>query len=442
MAEDASAAMVCDTCYAPCHSTQCMEAHKTKRGRQSSSMCDTMLFCPNCQVKLLNYKKKDWGLNKHTCGECYCFNCKFTYHPKGEGHLCYMQTIHVTKSQEKTPCCFIFYDFESMLLNCGTHRPHLVVTQSICECCSTHESTCSTCRHHYALCKKWNDDSTHFNHPACTQCGQREVVFRGEKTVERFCSWLFSHQHRDIIAIAHNARTYDAYFLYNYLLQQSIIPNIIFKGSKIMYCHVGSSLSIQLLDSLNFFKYATLSAAQKFWTCGNEKKDISPTCITQKTITCSSQGSIRDKFLQWYKIHEEEPFDMDRQLLEYCHSYVDILLNTCWKFRKLFMAMMGPHHIIDPFDYITIVSLCMGTFHAKFLPEEWLVLYKKDARNNCMHRIWDCKCSWVNARKLHGDAPIEVYMGKGSWAEVDWDKVATHHFVKSPIGLIPPYGYA
>ena len=28
--EDALTTMVCDTCYAPCHSTECMEAHKTK----------------------------------------------------------------------------------------------------------------------------------------------------------------------------------------------------------------------------------------------------------------------------------------------------------------------------------------------------------------------------------------------------------------------------
>ena len=54
--------------------------------------------------------------------------------------------------------------------------------------------------------------------------------FRGEKTVEKFCSWLISHQHRDVIAIAHYAHAYDAYFLCNYLLQQSIIPNIIFEG--------------------------------------------------------------------------------------------------------------------------------------------------------------------------------------------------------------------
>ena len=93
------------------------------------------------------------------------------------------------------------------------------------------------------------------------------------------------------------------------------------------------------------------------------------------------------------------------------------------------MDITGPHHPIDPFDYITITSLCMGTFRAKFLPK-------------CMHQIWDCKCPWVKARKLHGVAPIEVCMGDGSWAEVNWDKVATHHFVKSPIGLIPPHSFA
>ena len=125
-----------------------------------------------------------------------------------------------------------------------------------------------------------------------------------------------------------------------------------------------------------------------------------------------------DKFLQWYKIHREDPFDIDSQLLEYCCSDVDILLNACWKFRKLFMDITGPHHPIDHFDYITITSLCMRTFHAKFLPEEWVVLYKKDAPDKCMHRIWDCKCPWVKARKMHGVAPINVYVGESSWVEV------------------------
>ena len=137
----------------------------------------------------------------------------------------------------------VFYNFESMLLNSGTHRPNLIVAQSICEHCSVHVPTCSTCGSQCALCDKWNDGGTHFDCPPCIDCSQREVVFGGE-TMEKFCSWLFTHQHGDVIAIAHNAHAYNVYFMYNYLLQQSIRPNIIFKGSKIMYCHVSSGLNI------------------------------------------------------------------------------------------------------------------------------------------------------------------------------------------------------
>ena len=99
--------------------------------------------------------------------------------------------INATKCQQRTPHQFIFYDFESILLNSGTHRPNLIVAQSICEHCSVHVPTCSTCGSQCALCDEWNDDGTHFDRPSCIDCSQREVVFRGEKTVEKFCSWLF-----------------------------------------------------------------------------------------------------------------------------------------------------------------------------------------------------------------------------------------------------------
>ena len=78
-------------------------------------------------------------------------------------------------------------------------------------------------------------------------CGNREVIFHGQNTVREFCAWLFSKQHANITVIAHNARAYDAYFIYNYLLTQSITPEIIFRGSKIMYCKVGRGLNIKIL---------------------------------------------------------------------------------------------------------------------------------------------------------------------------------------------------
>ena len=79
-----------------------------------------------------------------------------------------------------------------------------------------------------------------------------KLYFMEKNTVKEFCVWLFSEQHANVTVIAHNARAYDAYFIYNFLLMQSTTPKIIFRGSKIMYCKVGRGLNIKILDSLNF----------------------------------------------------------------------------------------------------------------------------------------------------------------------------------------------
>ena len=137
---------------------------------------------------------------------------------------------------------------------------------------------------------------------------------------------------------------------------------------------MGSGLNKQLLDSLNFLNMPLSQLPKRFGLVEMKKGYFSYLYNTEDNnmLECKKHlmhlpdpsyydidnmhNEVQDKFLQWYKIHGEEPFDMDRELLEYYHSDVDILLNACWKFRKLFMDIMGPHHPIDPFDYITIAS--------------------------------------------------------------------------------------
>ena len=97
-----------------------------------------------------------------------------------------------------------------------------------------------------------------------------------------------------------------------------------------------------------------------------------------------------EKLLIWYENKKHKCFDFYGELLKYCRSDVDVLLNACWKFRKLCMESMGPNNPIDPFDYITIASLCMGTFRTKFLPEKWKILTKSKAREECSHNNWEC----------------------------------------------------
>ena len=49
-----------------------------------------------------------------------------------------------------------------------------------------------------------------------------------------------------------------------------------------------------------------------------------------------------EKFLIWYEKNKHKCFDFYEELLKYCRSDVDILLNACWKFRKSYMESMGP----------------------------------------------------------------------------------------------------
>ena len=218
------------------------------------SLCEKMLFCPYCKVKLHNYKTNGINLDKHTCGECFCI----MYHNDEEEdfHKCFMRSISASKSNASKRR-FIFYDFEGMVMISGDHVPNLVVVQSICENCSNvtrvkPNCKCKVCGNLFKKCAKWNKECTAFKYDPCTGCGNREVILHRQNTVKEFCAWLYSKQHANVTAIAHNARAYDAYFIFYCLLMQSITPEIIFRGSKIMYCKVGRGLNIKILDSLNF----------------------------------------------------------------------------------------------------------------------------------------------------------------------------------------------
>ena len=219
---------------------------------------ETSLCVKKCKVKLHNYKINGIDLEKHTCGESFCKSCQVMYHNDEEKDVrkCFMRSIPASKSNA-SKCRFIFYDFESMVTISDDHILNLVVVQSICENCSNvtrvkPNSKCKVCSSQSKKCNKWNKEHTAFKYDPCTGCGNREVIFHRQNTVKEFSAWLFSKQHANVTVIAHNARAYNAYFTYNYLLMQSITPEIFFRGSKIMYCKVGWGLKIKILDSLNF----------------------------------------------------------------------------------------------------------------------------------------------------------------------------------------------
>ena len=218
-----------------------------------------------------------------------------------------------------------------------------------------------------------------------TACGLREVVFQGQDTARTFGKWLFSSQHKYFKTVCHNMKGYDGYFLLEYLIDQSMRPDkIIYNGSKIMYMTVEKDLHIKVIDSLNFLpmklsklpKAFGLKELKKGWFPHffntRENQEYLGPYPDPKYYGCNFMGNEeREECLAWLKSQENCVFDFKKEMLDYCRSDVDILRQACLKFRELLMSATGDCVMdqggkpqwtgaVDPFDSVTIASVCMN----------------------------------------------------------------------------------
>ena len=460
----------CPDCNGEIRSQDCFIAHKiqrTGRGKNPEllpSLCEQYWQCNDCGVSLKREEKEN-----HECGEIKCYNCGQCY-MAFEQHLCYMRS----STSDVHPDKFIFYDFECTQEN-GKHIPNFVVAHSICSNCEdnpvTPDATCNNCGSRCSVCDKFNEKEHEWERYPCAGCGKRQIIFSGSNTKEDFCKWLIHSQHKNFTVIAHNARGYDSYFIYEYLIDNSHTPDpVIFSGSKIMYMRVSTGgLNIRLLDSLNFLpmplaqlpKSFGLQELKKgffphFYNIPDNQDDILLNLPAVKYYDPDSMSKERRmEFYEWYENHKNDTFCFQKEMKEYCISDVDILLQACWKFRQLLknqtgkkkqvedlenlMSMTILEHAVDSFSFLTIASVCMGIFRGKFLTETWAVLLTENSKEGCTHGK-DCTCEWTEARKVDNSSPLEVQW-KGEWEPRTNFNIMKEKFVKSPIGLIPVHGY-
>ncbi|MET0103906.1 MAG: DNA polymerase, partial [Sedimenticola sp.] len=365
--------------------------------------------------------------------------------------------------QEDVPCkeCSICKHCKTSMCGKTTHVPNFVVAHTVCPECIDEELTpdavCKGCGTRCEECAKSPEEYDDEDEGPCPgTCGFREIVFEGDDTATRFGEWLFSDQHEHFKAIAHNMKGYDGYFLLEYLIDQSVRPDkVIYSGSKIMYMAVEKDLHIQVIDSLNFLPMK-LSALPKAFGLQELKKGWFPHFFNTKDHQ-HYRGAFpearhyghdfmsqeeRNALLDWLEEKKTEIFDFREEMLAYCRSDVDILRQACLKFRVLLMKATGEEveviddkgkktkkwvRAIDPFDSVTIASVCMNVFRTKFLEETWQVRLEGTDE-------------WIPAKRLDGKLLV--------WDNDQWvpqeklrKTVTESQFISTPIAKIPPNGY-
>ena len=94
--------------------------------------------------------------------------------------------------EEENAKTFIFFDFECTqndLVQCG--KEYHPGPLGKCEHCS--RFSCGSYEHRPNLCVAQKLCTLRMNESEkCDLCGQREMLIRGENTLDDFCQWLFS----------------------------------------------------------------------------------------------------------------------------------------------------------------------------------------------------------------------------------------------------------
>ncbi len=476
----------CSECNRTCRSQECFQRHKkakklesTRKRKRSdllanskeeeksqeqtgkilsnSSLCFQKYKCLKCS-KVMREERR--SRKHHRCGEIFCNNCQTWNSNTDETspHRCHMRSVcSKTLTQINK---VIYYDFEASQEN-GTHVPNLVVAQSSCSTCEENDETdmCSDCGTRCSKCDSWNDKEKQFERSPCDNksCGAREVIFRGNDVTREFGQWLISRQHKNTTVVAHNAKSYDNFFILQYLLEAKITPYVIFSGSKACYMKIARGLNIRFLDSCMFLPMA-LSELPSCFDIHNVEKGFFPHFFNvpgnfhkvfsklpdrkfygYETMTAEK----RDKFDQWYGKHVNDKFDFEEELLRYCRNDVEILRKACTRYRNKTKEVTAKGEVpgIDPFSFVSAASVSLGIFRARHLEENWSVLRKSDVKElNCSHDEDTCNCSWRPAIKKHGDAEVEELNSGFVFSSAN-DPIIQKKFMRSNVALIPPSEY-
>jgi hypothetical protein len=209
-----------------------------------------------------------------------------------------------------------------------------------------------------------------------------DLYYKGSTALQEFLFTLLEEKKRfnGYTIIAHNMRGYDGVFILKQLINNSICPQVIVKGQKIMSMTV-PGFGLRFIDSFNFLPMGLAKLPGAFGLgCGAkgyfphffntpENWEYEGNLPEPKYYGVDNMSkSERTQFEEWYNSKKDEGvvFNFQAELASYCEQDVHILTECCLAYRKLMCEETG----CDPFAYLTCASVCNAVYRANFMPDE------------------------------------------------------------------------
>ena len=346
--------IVCRECKRLFKSQSCYNRHKNEPVNGGGrTVCQVIRECEKCGKSMDIRKIRNGG---HACGRK-CRTCGLVLTREDTDHKCYIQPLE--QEEDSSYNHLLFFDFEATQEH-GIHHPNL---------CVVHDE-------------------------------EREVaLFQGKDTVKDFCRWLFTPEHKGCIVVAHNFQGYDGYFIKDYLIQNAIQYEIIYRGAKSLSLKV-PGWNIRFIDSINFIPMALAKFPKTFgqdelckgyfphmFNKDENQNYVGPIpCQNDYGVNFMKPGE-REAFIAWHdeQVANNYRYDFREEIIKYCRSDVDILRKCCLLYREMFRKETD----IDPFNKaLTIASYCQEVYRTNFLKKDTIAVF-----NN--HRQWKIKQSNV-----------------------------------------------
>ena len=344
--------IVCRECKRLFKSQSCYDRHKNEPiNGGGRTVCQVIRECEKCGKSMDIRHINPRG---HICGRK-CQTCGVVVTREDTDHKCYIQPLE--QEEDSSYDHLLFFDFEATQEH-GVHCPNL---------CVVHDE-------------------------------EREVaLFQGKDTVKQFCQWLFTPQHKGCIVVAHNFQGYDGYFIKDYLIQNAIKYEIIYRGAKSLSLKV-PDWDIRFIDSINFIPMALAKFPKTFgqdelckgyfphmFNKDENQNYVGPIpCQNDYGVNFMKPGE-REAFMAWHdeQVANNYRYDFREEIIKYCRSDVDILRKCCLLYREMFRDETD----IDPFNKsLTIASYCQEVYRTKFLEKDTIAVFDN-------HRQWKIKQS-------------------------------------------------
>ncbi|XP_040190087.1 uncharacterized protein LOC120921636 [Rana temporaria] len=362
----------CQRCRVFCRSEKCLEEHG-RLATADGSMCVEKSYCKKCHRFVTNIKE-------HECNGLRCDVCGARIDDTKK-HLCYMQPYKPPEETTK----YIIYDFECMQ-ETGTHIPN------------------------YIYAKGLSDPS--------------DWEFRGATCVQDFVKCFIKTKFKDYTFIAHNAGRYDSYFILSQLIKEKMKVQVVNQGGRLLGVTL-PDLNIRFIDSLNFLpmKLSKLPQAMGFSGSKGFFPHFFNTESNQNYVGAmpglehygmdNMMPGEKAELSAWYEEHKQDRFHFQEELKAYCKKDVDVLREACQMYRDAIIEMtkkevkvnrrrkgkkseeVSETRAIDPFQRLTLASVCMAMYQFTSLPPDTIAILPADNYQKTQKRFSTPSIQWL-----------------------------------------------